>query len=482
LHTVDRFNRSTTALKVPDSTSARLKFTDKHSAFDENQDLIQLYLTALPQVLRCADRKRKDHGSMPQAHGPSPRGPGERVADAPSLAPTSAPLCYVVDEEPSIRHFLSLVLHGAGVDTMEFADGNVFRAAAFQRAPDLVFHNISLDSADAIGSMVALGKQSFRGSVQLMSNRGAAVLEHVRSIGAKNRLNMLPVLKKPFETEAITKILRTLNLGMPPAGGLARLDLGEALASGWIEFWYQPKIDLKRKQLAGAEIYARAHHPFNGVVLPGAFMPEARPDDVVRLSELALHNALRAGLSFSKLGINLKLTVNIPVPALVQLAVGDIVRTYRGPGDTWAGLIIDVPEKQIVTDLKLASEINGRFERYNVRLAIDDFGRGYSSLARLGELPFAELKLDRAFVADCGSDKVNAPLCKTVIDLAHNFGKTAVAIGIEKAADAVALVSMGCDYGQGFLLGQPMPEERFLSLLRQRAATQGRKLPNSAPA
>ena len=77
-------------------------------------------------------------------------------------------------------------------------------------------------------------------------------------------------------------------------------------------------------------------------------------------------------------------------------------------------------------------------------------------------------RLDRAFVTDCGSDKVNAPLCKTVIGLAHNFGSFAVAIGIEKAADALALVSMGCDYGQGFLLGQPMPEERFTSLLRQR--------------
>ena len=114
----------------------------------------------------------------------------------------------------------------------------------------------------------------------------------------------------------------------------------------------------------------------------------------------------------------------------------------------------------------------------NIKLAIDDFGRGYSSLVRLKELPFAELKLDRTFVTDCGTDKVNAPLCKTVIDLAHNFGSIAVAIGIEKASDVVALVSMGCDYGQGFLLGQPMPEERFLSLLRQRS--QGRLSASSA--
>src|SRR5207247_9006031 len=104
--------------------------------------------------------------------------------------------------------------------------------------------------------------------------------------------------------------------------------------------------------------------------------------------------------------------------------------------------------------------------------AIDDFVRGYSSLARLKELPFAELKLDRTFVVDCGSDKVNAPLCKTVIDLAHNFGSAAVAIGIEKSSDALALTSMGCDIGQGFLLGEPMPEERFASLLRPRAAMQ----------
>jgi EAL domain-containing protein (putative c-di-GMP-specific phosphodiesterase class I) len=68
-----------------------------------------------------------------------------------------------------------------------------------------------------------------------------------------------------------------------------------------------------------------------------------------------------------------------------------------------------------------------------------------------------------------------------VIDLAHNFGSIAVAIGIEKAADALALVSMGCDYGQGFLLGQPMPEERFLSLLRQRAGSQKSAAP-AAPA
>ena len=417
---------------------------------------------------------------MTETPAPSPSNPADTaVVAAPPLAPGAAPLCYVVDEEASIRHFLSLVLHGSGVDTMEFPDGAALRQALEKRLPDLVFHNISIESADAIESVVALGKHGFRGAMQLMSARGAAVLDHVKNIGIQHKIVMLPVLKKPFETDAIVKIVHELKIGLPTAVA-HRIGLDEALDNNWIEFWYQPKIDLRKKQLAGAEAYARARHPQHGIVLPGAFMPDAPESTVIRLSEMALASVLKAGLSFSSLGINLRLTVNIPVNALVKMPVEDIVKSHRPIPDKWAGLIIDVPEEQIVTDLGLAVELTNRLERHNVRLAIDDFGRGYSFLARLGELPFAELKLDRNFVADCGTDKVNAPLCKTVIDLAHNFGRTAVAMGIEKAADAIALVSMGCDFGQGFLLGQPMPEERFVSLLRQRATTPGRNLSAAA--
>jgi EAL domain-containing protein (putative c-di-GMP-specific phosphodiesterase class I) len=216
------------------------------------------------------------------------------------------------------------------------------------------------------------------------------------------------------------------------------------------------------------------------VLSPGAFMPGASESELIALSELALTSAIKAGLNFATLGINLRFAVNIPVNALVKLAIPEIVRAQRTQLDNLPGLIIDVTEEQIVTDLALANDMTKRLAHLNIKLAIDDFGRGYSSLARLKELPFAELKLDRTFVSDCGTDKVNAPLCKTVIDLAHNFGSTAVAIGIEKAADALALTSMGCDLGQGFLLGQPMPEDRFLSLLRQRAAGQGRPMPAAA--
>jgi EAL domain-containing protein (putative c-di-GMP-specific phosphodiesterase class I) len=398
---------------------------------------------------------------------------------SPSAAPivanepggTRTPLCFVIDGDRSIRHFLSLILHGAGIDIQEFADGQGLRRALSRRAPELIFLDIPLESAEAIACVAALGNDGYRGRLQLMSSRGSAVLAHVKSIGEQQRLQMLPVLGKPFETNAIPKLLEDLKLGRPPALA-GRVDLHEALANEWIEFWYQPKIDLRKKQLVGVEALARARHPTLGTLLPSAFMPGAEEADLLALSELALSEALTAAAGFAKLGVNLRMAVNLPMSALVKLAIADVVESFRPRFEKWPGLIIDVTEEQIVTDLALASDITKRLRHLDVQLAIDEFGRGYSSLVRLKELPFAELKLDRAFVTDCATDKVNAPLCKTVINLAHNFGSVAVAIGIEKASDALALVSMGCDYGQGFLLGQPMPEERFASLLRQRAGGQ----------
>ena len=409
---------------------------------------------------------------MTEAPAHPPQQP-EGAVGAPPLAPGEPPLCYVVDENASIRHFLSLVLHGSGIDTVEFANGAALRASNEKRAPNLVFHDVSLESADAIESMVTLGKRGYRGAVQLMSSRGAAVLDHVKTTGLRHKLNMLPPLKKPFETDAIGKIIDELKLGLAPADA-ARIDLQEALNNNWIEFWYQPKVELRKKRLAGAESHARARHPQHGLVLPSAFMAGASEASVLKLSELAVVSGLKAGVAFSRLGVTLPIAVNLPLEALVKLPIEQLVKAQHPHPDRWPGLIIDVSEEQVVADLALAVELAKKLDPINVRLAIDDFGRGSSSLARLSELPFAEIKLDRAFVADCGTNKVNAPLCKTAIDLAHSFGRVAAATGIEKAADATALVSMGCDFGQGFLFGQPMPEELFVSLLRQRTGGQVR--------
>jgi EAL domain-containing protein (putative c-di-GMP-specific phosphodiesterase class I) len=121
---------------------------------------------------------------------------------------------------------------------------------------------------------------------------------------------MLPVLKKPFETGTILKILQDLRLGHPPTAA-GRIALDEALRNGWIEFWYQPKIDLRKKQLVGVEAFARARHPQDGVLMPSAFLPGATEVDLIALPEQALADTLKAALNFTRIGVNLRPAVNI---------------------------------------------------------------------------------------------------------------------------------------------------------------------------
>ncbi len=406
-----------------------------------------------------------------------PRGPGPRMSDTPaalsraevvavSPAPDQSPVCFVVDADATIRHYISLIMQGSGIDTEEFADGPSCRAALSRRMPDLILLNVPLDTEDSIETVNALAAKAYRGAVLLMGGRGGAVMETVKATGDRLKLRMLPVLKKPFEAGAVQKVIRGLKLGTPPPLA-ARIGLVDALASDWIEFWYQPKVDLRRKRLVGAEAFARARHPEYGVLHPNAFMAGATEDDLIELAGRALIDAIRIGGQFARLNVSIPIAVNMPIAILERLPVADIMR--KTPLAGGAGLIVDIDEKSVVGDIARAVDLATRLAPHNVRLAIDDVGRGVNLLGRNKSVPFAEMKLDRSFVTDCGSDKVKGPICKSAIELAHKFGALAVGVGVEKAGDVMALAAMGCDYGQGYLLGQPMPQPRFLSLLRQRA-------------
>jgi EAL domain-containing protein (putative c-di-GMP-specific phosphodiesterase class I) len=252
-------------------------------------------------------------------------------------------------------------------------------------------------------------------------------------------------------------------------GSRPRIAIDEALAKGWLEIWYQPKIDLKRKCLAGAEALARIRHPEQGVLLPGSFLRDASDASIALLTEHALIETLRNWPMFDDAGFNLHLSLNVPVSALLTLPIAELVADHRPQSDRWPGLIVEVTEDQIVRDLRLAQEIANRLRVSGIKIAIDDFGAGYSSLSSLRDLPFVELKLDHSFVRSCATDPTNAAICQTAIDLAHRFGSAAVAKGIETQADLQSVIAMGCDFGQGVLIAPPMPQATFLDLLMQRA-------------
>src|SRR5580700_5539004 len=198
-----------------------------------------------------------------------------------------------------------------------------------------------------------------------------------------------------------------------------RIAIAEALRDNWFEIWYQPKIDLKRKCLAGAEALARMRHPQFGVLHPGDFLPEVDENSIVELAQQALLATLLDWTIFDEAGFNLHLAVNVPANVLFKLPIPRLVAEYQPKSERWPGLILEVTEDQIVRDAALANEIAARFRVNGIVVALDEFGAGFSSFASLRDLPFAELKIDRRFVLHCATDAADAAICQTAVDLAH---------------------------------------------------------------
>ena len=251
-----------------------------------------------------------------------------------------------------------------------------------------------------------------------------------------------------------------------PANG--KVTLADVLRRDWFELWYQPKIDLRQKRLVGAEALVRARRPDGSMISPGSFLPGAGEAEMLALTERVILTALRDFEDCAAQGATLKLSVNVPASAFIKLPIAQMLREERPAAANWPGLILEVTEDEVMHDLKIAQEIADELRAMHCSLALDDFGAGYSSLARLRQLPFSELKIDRSYVTDCHADKVNAGLCETIVELAKRFDLKTVAEGIETPHESHKLQGIGCDVGQGFLFAKPMTKEAFVGLLSRR--------------
>jgi EAL domain-containing protein (putative c-di-GMP-specific phosphodiesterase class I) len=250
--------------------------------------------------------------------------------------------------------------------------------------------------------------------------------------------------------------------------GDGEVTLADVLERGWFELFYQPKIDLKTMRLVGAEGLVRARHPTRGVISPGVFLPGASEADILALTERVIITALKDWETCAANGMSVKLSVNVPVSALVKLPIPTMLREERPQSPSWPGLIMEVTEDEIIHDLKIANDVADALRAYNCSLALDDFGAGYSSLARLRQLPFSELKIDRSYVTNCHTDRINAGLCETIVELGKRFGLKTVAEGVETTHESHKLQGIGCDIGQGYLFAKPMPKRQLIGIMRRR--------------
>ncbi len=408
-----------------------------------------------------------------------------REGDAPSIVPHTAPpgdrlCCFIVDDEPAIQNLLAGALGPLGCRPEKFRSAGAALVALQRVRPQFVFLDVSLEGSDAIDVMRGLGQAKFRGKVQLISGKDEQTLRELQLIGERHALSMLPPLQKPFRIAAVRQIIEQglAELKQGPAAepnapvdlSYQKLRLDEVLRNNWFQLWYQPKIDIQKMKPIGAEGLARCVHPVFGVVKADSFVRGADEASLAKLGERALVQALYDWPLFNMLGLPFKLSINLSVESLTRIPVAKIVRELRPKESNWPGMIVEITEDQAIKDIHAIHEIAIQLKLYGISIAIDDFGAGYSHLARLKELPFSELKIDRSLVSNCDQDSHTASLCRTAIELAHKFDTVAVAEGIERVGEVRALQEMGCDYGQGYLFAHATPRDKLIESMKKRIA------------
>ncbi len=252
-------------------------------------------------------------------------------------------------------------------------------------------------------------------------------------------------------------------------------DLRKALPAGEFELYYQPIVNLASNKISGFEALIRWNHPERGLVAPNTFIPLA--EEIGFISPIGDWVIRQACATAAQWPDDLAVAVNISAiqfrsPGLTQVIVSALAASGLRP----ARLEIEVTENALLQDKDATLAILHQLRALGVRIAMDDFGTGFSSLTYLQCFPFDKIKIDRSFVKDITENTGSLNIVRAIAALAHGIGMTATAEGVETKAQLDSVISEGCTEMQGFLYSRPLPiheiERQFVSKLRDQGVAE----------
>ena len=374
------------------------------------------------------------------------------------------PRACVCDSKAHTRMFLMDTLDELGFLTCECPEVDDLRGILDKWFPDVIVVGSSLGGTLAGEILKALAAARFDGKVLLIGSDRSLEVTALRDLSEKLAIAMLPALSTPFASEGLRKSLSPLmplEAVQPPA-----IDFTEALDAGWLELWYQPKINAEALRVSGAEALIRLRHPTWGIVSPAHFLPDKNDPSCRALSEYVIRQALADWRSFAIEYGHVEIAINLPISFLSNPQCLRFLYNQLPNDTTFEGLIVEIDASDIILQLDVTRQIARQLRFHKIGVSIDDIGAEWPSLLGMDDFSFIELKVDREFVAGCSDDRLRRYVCQCIFDLADSYGARTVAEGVETAADFQCVRSMGVDLVQGFLLAKPMSSRKFARNLR----------------
>lgn len=246
------------------------------------------------------------------------------------------------------------------------------------------------------------------------------------------------------------------------------MSLSRALNNDELHVYYQPKVDILKQRVVGAEALLRWKNAARGFVSPGVFIPLAESTGLIKpITNWVINTSLRQAASWPDRHGSQSVSVNIPPDFLLMPDFVDMVRNalklWGSPDIT---LTLEIVERSLVTQVEQTIHVLHELRDMGVEISIDDFGTGYSSLSYFEKLPVNELKIDQSFVFNLLENAHNRSIVKLVIDLAHAFDLKVVAEGVEEQQITDYLRQLGCDVVQGYLYAKPLPQDDYVKWLK----------------
>ncbi|MBD0787339.1 EAL domain-containing response regulator [Vibrio sp. Y2-5] len=371
----------------------------------------------------------------------------------------------IVDDDPIQCITLKIQLKTFGIDDVRVAQSSKHGLAICEiQEFDLVFCDLSMPEEDGLTFLNALKKQNYQGKLCLLSGHDKSIIALAEMMCRQLGLGIIASQKKPISNTDLASVLKSVAQANPTPKvsdnviEFLRSDLDSAFDSNRLVNFYQPQCHFDNDTQSGNEVLIRWNHPEYGYLSPNAFLPIIDKEQWhVRLFFYVLEQALedhRSGKLSGSISVNAALA-NFGDSNFAFQVLEYCERYDFSPRN----LIIEMTEMEVYKHNPTMFENFARLRLNDVELAIDDFGAGYSSLIKLADLPFTEMKIDRALITSCHRDKRKNAILSLVVSMAKQLGMRLVAEGVEDNETWAHLQSMGIDLCQGYFTGRPQPIE-----------------------
>lgn len=391
---------------------------------------------------------------------------------APPGRDSGSPLrLLILDDDPLVGEMVRMMAASIGAESVYCRTASEFFTQVSDWAPSHILLDLVMPGVDGVEVIQRLSELGCQATLIIVSGVDRRVLDAAQRSARQHRLPLAGALSKPFSRSALATLLETGDsapkpqlVAASPKSNPSGDELAHALSVGEIGPVFQPKVRCSDGSLIGYEALARWTREETHICGPDVFVPLAeRTGQAARLTEIIADRSLAwLGTNFATLPHTV--AINIPAQCLrddqTVRMVADACSRYDIAPER---VVLEVTESGAIDPDSGALDVLTRARLMGMKLSIDDFGVGYSSLVQLARMPFSEIKIDRSFVAElCHSCEAQA-IIAAIIGMSDGLGMTTVAEGVEDLETYMRLRDMGCHAAQGYFIGRPMASARAVA-------------------